>query len=129
MAFPARPSAHRERHDCPGGLNNTTGEPVFDAALKQALTVDLEQSPILTSTCFRSRKVNEQLRFMGDPPDTRPTEDIARQVCQRAGSKAMLLGWISSLGSQYVIGLKAINCRTGDSLGNEQAEAASRSKC
>ena len=105
-------------------FNNTTGEPVFDAALKQALTVDLEQSPFLN--VLSDQKVDDQLRFMGHSPDTRLTEDIARQVCQRTGSKAMLLGSISSLGSHYAIGLKAINCRTGDSLGNEQAEAASR---
>jgi serine/threonine protein kinase/tetratricopeptide (TPR) repeat protein len=105
-------------------FNNTTGEPVFDAALKQALTVDLEQSPFLN--VLSDQKENEQLRFMGHSTDTRMTEDIARQVCQRTGSKALLLGSISSLGSHYAIGLKAINCRTGDSLGNEQAEAASR---
>lgn len=104
-------------------FNNTTGEPVFDAALKQALTVDLEQSPFLN--VLSDQKVNDQLRFMGHSTDTRMTEDIARQVCQRTGSKAMLLGSILSLGSHYAIGLKAINCRTGDSLGNEQAEAAS----
>ena len=105
-------------------FNNTTGEPVFDGALKQALTVDLEQSPFLN--VLSDQKVNDQLRFMGHSPDTRLTEDLARQVCQRTGSKAMLLGSISSLGSHYAIGLKAINCSTGDSLGDEQAEAASR---
>ncbi len=105
-------------------FNNTTGEPVFDAALKQALTVDLEQSPFLN--VLSDQKVDDQLRFMGHSPDTRLTEDLARQVCQRTGSKAMLVGSISSLGSHYAIGLKAINCRTGDSLGDEQAEAASR---
>jgi serine/threonine protein kinase/tetratricopeptide (TPR) repeat protein len=105
-------------------FNNTTGEAVFDAALKQALTVDLEQSPFLN--VLSDQKVNEQLRFMGHSTDTRLTEDIARQVCQRTGSKALLLGSISELGSHYALGLKAINCRTGDSLGNEQAEAAGR---
>ncbi|MGB7555955.1 MAG: protein kinase, partial [Candidatus Korobacteraceae bacterium] len=105
-------------------FNNTTSEPVFDAALKQALTVDLEQSPFLN--VLSDQKVDDQLRFMGHSPDTRLTEDLARQVCQRTGSKAMLVGSISSLGSHYAIGLKAINCRTGDSLGDEQAEAASR---
>jgi eukaryotic-like serine/threonine-protein kinase len=84
----------------------------------------LEQSPFLN--VLSDQKVNEQLRFMGHSTDTRLTDDIAHQVCQRTGSKAMLLGSISSLGSHYAIGLQAINCRTGDSLGNEQAEAASR---
>ena len=105
-------------------FNNTTGEPVFDGALKQALTVDLEQSPFLN--VLSDQKVDDQLRFMGHSPDTRLTEDLARQVCLRTGSKAMLLGSISSLGSHYAIGLKAINCSNGDSLGDEQAEAASR---
>src|ERR1017187_2610062 len=73
-------------------FNNTTGEPVFDAALKQALTVDLEQSPFLN--VLSDQKVNDQLRFMGHSTDTRMTEDIARQVCQRTGSKALLLGSI-----------------------------------
>jgi eukaryotic-like serine/threonine-protein kinase len=105
-------------------FNNATGEAIFDAALKQALTVDLEQSPFLN--VLSDQKVDDQLRFMGLSADTRLSEDIARQVCQRTGSKAMLLGSISSLGSHYAIGLKAINCHSGDSLGNEQAEAASR---
>jgi serine/threonine protein kinase/predicted Zn-dependent protease len=105
-------------------FNNSTGESIFDSALKQALTVDLEQSPFLN--VLSDQKVNEQLRFMGHSTDSRLNEDLARQVCQRAGSKAMLLGSISPLGSHYAIGLKAINCRTGDSLGNEQAEARSR---
>ena len=77
-------------------FNNTTGEPVFDGALKQALTVDLEQSPFLN--VLSDQKVNDQFRFMGHSPDTRLTEDLARQVCQRTGSKAMLLGSISSTG-------------------------------
>ena len=81
-------------------FNNTTGEPVFDAALKQALTVDLEQSPFLN--VLSDQKVNEQLALHGRSPDTPLTEDIARQVCQRTGSKAMLLGSISALGSHYV---------------------------
>ncbi len=105
-------------------FDNTTGEAVFDAALPQALTVGLEQSPFLN--VLSDVKVNEQLRFMGLPTDTHLTDDITRQICQRTGSKAMLLGSISALGSSYVIGVKAINCRTGDSLGSEQAEAGSR---
>ena len=103
-------------------FNNTTGEPVFDATLKQALTVDLEQSPFLN--VLSDQKVDEQLGFMGLSTETRLTEDVARKVCQRAGSKALLLGSISQLGSQYVVGVRAINCETGDSLGSEQAEAA-----
>ena len=124
LAVSANPGAHQKDTIVLADFNNTTGEPVFDAALKQALTVDLEQSPFLN--VLSEQKVDDQLRFMGHSPDTRLTEDLARQVCQRTGSKAMLLGSISSLGSHYAIGLQAINCRTGDSLGNEQAEADSR---
>ncbi|MGC2108018.1 MAG: protein kinase [Candidatus Korobacteraceae bacterium] len=105
-------------------FNNSTGEAVFDAALPQALTVGLEQSPFLN--VLSDQKVDEQLRFMGLSTDTHRTEDITRQICQRSGSKAMLVGSISPLGSHYVIGLKAIDCHSGDSLGNEQTEADSR---
>ena len=105
-------------------FDNTTGEAVFDAALPQALTVGLEQSPFLN--VLSDLKVDEQLRFMGLPASTHLTDDITRQICLRTGSKAMLSGSISTLGSHYVIGIKAVNCRTGDSLGNEQTEADSR---
>jgi serine/threonine protein kinase/tetratricopeptide (TPR) repeat protein len=105
-------------------FSNTTGDSVFDGALKQALTANLEQSPFLN--VLSDTKVNQQLRFMGKSTDTRLTEDLTRQVCQRAASKAMLLGSIAALGSHYSIGLKAVNCASGDSLGDEQAEAESK---
>jgi serine/threonine protein kinase len=105
-------------------FTNTTGDSVFDGALKQALTANLEQSPFLN--VLSDTKVNEQLRFMGKSTDTRLTEDLTRQVCQRAASKAMLLGSIAAFGSHYSIGLKAVNCASGDSLGDEQAEAESK---
>ena len=106
-------------------FDNTTGEQVFDSALKQALSVDLEQSPFLN--VLSDQKVNEQLRFMGLPGDAHLNEDVARQICQRAGSKAVLLGSISGVGGQqYQIGLKAVDCNTGDPLGSEQADAGSR---
>jgi serine/threonine protein kinase/DNA-binding winged helix-turn-helix (wHTH) protein len=105
-------------------FSNTTGESVFDTTLKQALVSHLEQSPFLN--VLSDQKVNEQLRFMESAPDTRLTPEITQQVCQRAGSKAMLAGSISQLGSHYLVALKAINCATGDSLGDEQAEAGSR---
>jgi tetratricopeptide (TPR) repeat protein len=105
---------------------NTTGEAVFDAALKQALIVQLEQSPFLN--VLSDQKVSEQLKYMGRSADERLTQDVAREVCQRSGSKAMLVGSISGLGSHYAVGLKTVNCRTGDSLGDEQLEAESREK-
>src|ERR1700676_1398179 len=105
---------------------NTTGDTVFDTTLKQALSVDLEQSPFLN--VLSDSKVNGTLRLMGHSPNERVTEELAREICLRAGSKALLAGSIASLGSHYAIGLKAVNCQTGDSLGSAQAEADSREK-
>jgi serine/threonine protein kinase/Tfp pilus assembly protein PilF len=105
-------------------FTNTTGEPVFDEALKQALRVQLEQSPFLN--VLSDRKVTQTLLFMGRSREERLSQEVAREVCQRTASKAMLLGSISNLGSHYVLGLNAINCQTGDSLGSEQVEADSR---
>jgi serine/threonine protein kinase len=105
-------------------FTNTTGEAVFDDALKQALRVQLEQSPFLN--VLSDRKVTQTLLFMGRARDERLSQEVARQVCQRTASKAMLLGSISILGSHYVLGLNAINCQTGDSLGSEQVEADGR---
>ncbi|HWZ83093.1 MAG TPA: protein kinase [Terriglobales bacterium] len=103
---------------------NTTGDPVFDGTLKQALAVDLEQSPFLR--VIPPSKVQETLGFMGRAANERLTSDLARDLCVRAGSKAMLSGSVASLGSQYVITLNAINCQTGDSLAQEQAQAPSK---
>ncbi len=103
---------------------NTTGDAVFDGTLKKALAVDLEQSPYLN--VYPEQKVQQTLRFMGRPPETRITSDIGREICQRNSIKAMLSGSISSLGSQYVITLEAVNVVTGDSLGQVQAQAASK---
>jgi tetratricopeptide (TPR) repeat protein/predicted Ser/Thr protein kinase len=105
-------------------FTNTTGDPVFDDALKQALSVQLEQSPFLN--VLPGQKVQETLRLMGRPAVERLTQDVTRELCQRTGSKAMLTGSISSLGNQYVIGLNASNCNTGDSLAEEQARASGK---
>jgi serine/threonine protein kinase/Tfp pilus assembly protein PilF len=103
---------------------NSTGDPVFDDTLKQALAVQLEQSPFLN--VLPDRKVAATLRLMAREPGSRLTEQLARDLCQRTGSKAVLTGSIASLGTQYVIGLQAIDCSTGDSLAKEQTEAASK---
>jgi len=103
---------------------NTTGEPVFDGTLKEALTVQLEQSPYLN--VLPEARVREALRYMGRSPDERVSNDVARDICLREGIKAMLTGSISSLGSHYVITLAAINAQTGDSLAREQVEAESK---
>ncbi len=97
---------------------NTTGDPVFDGTLRQALAVQLEQSPYLN--IFPQDRVRDTLRYMGHSPDERVTPDLARQVCQREGVKAVLNGSISAVGTQYVVGVDAVNCRTGDSLAREQ---------
>ncbi len=103
---------------------NTTGDPVFDGTLKQALAVDLEQSPFLQ--VIPQSRVQQTLAFMGRQPNERLTTDVARDLCQRVGSKAMLSGSIATLGSQYVVTLNAINCQTGDSLAEEQVQAAGK---
>ncbi|MFZ0284225.1 MAG: serine/threonine-protein kinase [Terriglobales bacterium] len=103
---------------------NTTGDPVFDGTLKQALAVDLDQSPFLR--VVPPAQVQKTLTFMGRSPDERLTSDLARDLCLRVGSKAMLSGSIASLGSQYILTLNAINCQSGDFLAQQQAEAASK---
>jgi len=100
---------------------NSTGDPVFDGTLKQALAVQLGQSPYLD--IFSEDRVRETLNFMEKTPDTRITRDVAREICERQGIKAMLLGTISSLGTHYVISLEAVNAHTGDSIASEQVEA------
>jgi serine/threonine protein kinase/Flp pilus assembly protein TadD len=105
-------------------FDNKTGDPVFDDALKQALAVQLGQSPFIN--ILSDRKVSETLRLMGRQPDTRITRDAARELCIRTGSKAIVLGSISNLGGQYVIGIDAVGCSNGDTLAKEQEEAASK---
>jgi len=105
-------------------FDNKTGDNVFDDALKQGLSVQLEQSPFLD--LLSDRKVNETLKLMGRPAGDRLTPMVTREVCQRTHSKAMLTGSIAGLGSQFVIGLKAVNCDTGDVLGGAQEQAASK---
>jgi|HubBroStandDraft_1064217.scaffolds.fasta_scaffold01469_3 serine/threonine protein kinase/tetratricopeptide (TPR) repeat protein len=103
---------------------NTTGDPVFDDALKQALGVQLGQSPFLN--ILSDRKVEETLHLMGRPSNERISRDVARELCIRTGSKAIVLGSISNLGGQYVLGLDAVGCSTGDTLAQEQEEAAGK---
>ncbi|MGH9873476.1 MAG: protein kinase domain-containing protein [Pyrinomonadaceae bacterium] len=103
---------------------NTTGEPVFDGTLKQALAVQLGQSPFLN--IYPDERVNETLRFMGRPPNERITKDVAKEICERQGLKAMIVGSIASLGSHYVITLEAINAHAGDAIAREQTEAENK---
>jgi serine/threonine protein kinase len=103
---------------------NTTGDPVFDGTLKQALAVQLEQSPYLN--IVPDRTIRSALQFMGRSADERVTGSVAREICEREHIKAMLSGSIATLGSQYVVALDATNCATGDSLAREQVTAASK---
>jgi hypothetical protein len=105
-------------------FSNTTSDPVFDGRLKQALAVDLDQSPFLP--VVPQAQVQKTLTFMGRSPDERLTTDLARDLCLRVGSKAMLSGSIASLGTQYINTWTAVNCRSGDSLAQQQAEASSK---
>jgi eukaryotic-like serine/threonine-protein kinase len=102
-------------------FTNTTGDAVFDDTLKQALSIGLQQSPFLS--LLSEGKMKDTLGLMGHSPNERLTTQVAREVCQRTGSTAVLAGSISSLGSEYVIGLNALNCRTGDTLAQEQVQA------
>jgi serine/threonine protein kinase/tetratricopeptide (TPR) repeat protein len=105
-------------------FTNTTGDSVFDDALQQGLSIQLEQSPFLD--LVSEHKVNETLKLMGRPAGGPMTPAVTREVCLRTGSKAMLTGSIARLGSQYLIGLKAVNCATGDTLAAAQEQAAGK---
>jgi tetratricopeptide (TPR) repeat protein/predicted Ser/Thr protein kinase len=107
-------------------FTNTTGDTIFDDTLKTALNVSLRQSPFLN--VLSDSEVAKTLQQMTRPVGTKLTPEVARELCQRAGSKAYLAGTIGSLGSQYVLGLKAVNCRSGDTLAEEQVTAASKEK-
>ena len=103
---------------------NKTGDSVFDDALKPALAAELGQSPFLN--LVSDRKVNATMRMMGRDVNGPVTMEVARELCQRIGTKAVLNGTISSLGSHYLINLNAVACNTGDSLAEEEAEAAKK---
>jgi eukaryotic-like serine/threonine-protein kinase len=105
-------------------FTNKTGDPIFDDTLRQGLAAQLQQSPFLS--LLSEQRIQQTLRLMGLPPDGKLSPAIAGDLCQRAGSKAYLSGTISSLGSQYVIGVSAVNCRTGDTLAQEQFTASGK---
>ena len=105
-------------------FDNKTGDPVFDDTLKQALAMQLEQSPFIS--VLSDRKVSEALRLTGRTGNARVTEEVAREVCVRTGSKALLAGSIASFGNHYMVGVRAVNCQNGDSLGSAEGEADGR---
>ena len=102
-------------------FSNTTGEAVFDDALKQGLAIQLEQSPFLS--LVSDQRIGQALQMMGKPPDTRVTPAIAKELCARAGGTAEVEGAIASLGSQYVLSSNALNCSTGTVLGESKSLA------
>ncbi len=107
-------------------FSNSTGDAVFDDTLKTALTVSLRQSPFLN--VLPDGEVAKTLQLMTRAASTKLTPEVARELCQRAGSKAYIAGSIGSLGSEFVLGLKAVNCQSGDALAQEQVTAASKEK-
>jgi serine/threonine protein kinase/tetratricopeptide (TPR) repeat protein len=127
-------AAHSSPHRAPkltgktkivlGEFENKTGDPVFDGILRQGLSVQLEQSPFLT--LVSDQQIQQVLRYMDRPPETRLTSQVAQEICERTNGTAVLEGSIASLGSQYVLWLRARNCSTGDILGQEQAQAGKK---
>jgi serine/threonine protein kinase/DNA-binding winged helix-turn-helix (wHTH) protein/tetratricopeptide (TPR) repeat protein len=107
-------------------FDNRTGDAVFDDALKTALNVSLQQSPFLN--VLSDGEVAKTLQQMTRPASTKLTSEVARELCQRVASKAYIAGSIGNLGSEYVLGLKAVNCQSGDTLAEEQVTAVSKEK-
>jgi serine/threonine protein kinase/tetratricopeptide (TPR) repeat protein len=107
-------------------FSNTTGDPVFDGTLHQGLSVELQQTPFLS--IVSRDQVAETLRLMDKPPDTRLTQEVAREVCLRANATANIEGSIATLGNQYVLGLAAVNCHTGELLAEKQVIADGKEK-
>jgi tetratricopeptide (TPR) repeat protein/predicted Ser/Thr protein kinase len=107
-------------------FSNSTDDTVFDDTLKQALSIQLEQSPFLN--VLSEQKVNQTLKLMNRPPSERITREVGREICQRTNSRALLTGSIVAVGSQYVIGLKAVDCHTGDTISSAQAQAENRDR-
>ncbi len=102
-------------------FTNQTGDPVFDETLRQGLAAQLQQSPFLS--LISEQRMQQELRLMGAPPDIKLTPKMASDLCQRLGSKVYLGGSISNLGNQYVVGVNAVNCQTGDSVAQQQVTA------
>src|SRR3984893_2774238 len=121
--YTARPAHALNRMDTIvlADFNNKTGDPIFDDTLRQGLAAQLQQSPFLS--LVSDQRIQQTLRLMGRSPDAKLSSAIIGDLCQRAGSKAYLSGSISNLGTQYVIGVNAVNCQTGDYLAQEQVTA------
>jgi tetratricopeptide (TPR) repeat protein len=105
-------------------FTNTTGDPVFDGALRQGLAVQLEQSPFLR--LISEKRVQQGLRLMGQPADAKLSPAIARELCQRVGSAAVLDGSIAQIGTRYLLTLKTVNCVSGETLASTEAQASDK---
>ena len=105
-------------------FTNTTGDPVFDGTLRQGLAVQLEQSPFLS--VVPEQQIQQTLQMMGQKPDAKLTPDIARELCQRTGSAAVLDGSITQIGTPYLLTVKVVNCATGQSLASAEAQASDK---
>jgi hypothetical protein len=110
--------------NCPADFTNTTGDQVFDGALRQGLAVQLEQSPFLS--IISDQQIQQTLKLMGQKPDAKLTPEIARELCQRTASAAVLDGSIAQIGTQYLLTLKASNCSSGQSLASTEAQASDK---
>ena len=121
---PPRPKLTEKDTIVLADFDNKTGDPVFDDTLRQVLSVELQQSALLT--LISDRKIQQTLAFMGQPKEARLNPEVALQICERTASAMVLEGSITSLGRQYVLGLRARNCNTGNILDQEQAVAATR---
>jgi eukaryotic-like serine/threonine-protein kinase len=125
LLYSSRTRAFSERDSVVlADVTNTTGEPVFDGTLKEALDVQLRQSPFLS--ILPEQRVQGTLRLMGRSPDDKITPPVAREICERTASKATIAGAIAQLGQSYVISLDATNCRTGDTINKAQTQAGSK---
>src|SRR6202049_2554837 len=107
-----------------GDFTNTTGDTVFDGALRQGLAVQLEQSPFLS--LISEERIQQTLRLMGQPPDAKLMPEVSRDLCQRTGSKAVLTGSIAQIGTQYSLIVNALNCSNGETLASTEAEASDK---
>ena len=106
-------------------FDNKTGDPVFDGSLRQGLSVQLEQSPFLSITS--DQQIQQTLKLMDQKPDAKLTPEVARELCQRTGSAAVLEGSITQIGTPYLLTLKAVNCSSGESLASAEAQASDKS--
>ena len=125
LLFPRKPHTLTDKDTIVlADFTNTTGDTVFDGTLRQGLSVQLEQSPFLS--IISDQQIQQTLQMMGQKPDAKLTPEIARELCQRTGSAAVLDGSIAQIGTQYLLTVKAVNCVSGESLASTEAQASDK---